>query len=107
MSETRSTNSEVRIGILGSGWMGSVHAECYQRIKGAKVVGVFSRNRERAEALAKMSGANAVSDASALLEDPTVDAIDLCVPTATHAEFVVAALRLGKHVFAKVLLHFG
>ncbi|MFY9986388.1 MAG: Gfo/Idh/MocA family oxidoreductase [Chthoniobacterales bacterium] len=101
MSETRSTNSEVRIGILGSGWMGSVHAECYQRIKGAKVVGVFSRNRERAEALAKMSGANAVSDASALLEDPTVDAIDVCVPTANHAEFVVAALRRGKHIFCE------
>jgi UDP-N-acetylglucosamine 3-dehydrogenase len=101
MSETRSTNSEVRIGILGSGWMGSVHAECYQRIKGAKVVGVFSRNRERAETLAKMCGANAVSDASALLEDPIVDAIDLCVPTANHAEFVVTAFRLGKHVFCE------
>ena len=56
MSDPQSANPEVRIGILGSGWMGSVHAECYQRIKGAKVVGVFSRNLERAEAAAKISG---------------------------------------------------
>jgi UDP-N-acetylglucosamine 3-dehydrogenase len=82
--------------------MGSVHAECYQRIKGAKIVGVFSRNRERAEALAKVCGAKAVSEPSALIEDPTVDAIDVCVPTANHAEFAVAALQHRKHVFCEI-----
>jgi predicted dehydrogenase len=101
MSEARSTNSQVRIGILGSGWMGSVHGECYQRIKGARVVGIFSRNRERSEALAQKCGAKAVSDAYALLEDPVVDAIDVCVPTANHAEFVVKALEHRKHVFCE------
>jgi predicted dehydrogenase len=61
--------------------MGSVHAECYQRIKGAKVVGVFSRNQERAEAVAKICDTRAVLDVSALLDDPKVDAIDVCLPT--------------------------
>jgi predicted dehydrogenase len=101
MSSRQSANSDVRIGILGSGWMGSVHAECYQRIQGAKVVGVFSRNQERAEAAAKICGAKAVDDASALLDDPTIDAIDVCVPSVNHPEFVVAALRRGKHVFCE------
>jgi UDP-N-acetylglucosamine 3-dehydrogenase len=101
MSSPRSANSEVRIGILGSGWMGSVHAECYQRIEGAKVVGVFSRKRERAEVVAKMCGAKAVADVSALLDSPNIDAIDVCVPTANHAEFVLAALEHGKHVFCE------
>ena len=41
--------------------MGSVHSERYQRIRGAKAVGVFSRNRERAEAAAKIWGATAVA----------------------------------------------
>ena len=45
MSKPPSANPKVRIGVLGSGWMGSVHAECYQRIKGAEVIGIFSRNR--------------------------------------------------------------
>jgi UDP-N-acetylglucosamine 3-dehydrogenase len=101
VNEALSTPSEVRIGILGSGWMGSVHAQCYQRIKGAKVVGVFSRNRERAEALAKVCSAKAVTESSALIEDPSVDAIDVCVPTANHVEFVVAALKHRKHVFCE------
>jgi predicted dehydrogenase len=81
--------------------MGSVHAECYPRIKGAKVVGIFSRNRERAEAAAKICDAKAVGDVSALLDDPNVDAIDVCLPTSIHAEFVVAALEHGKHVFCE------
>ena len=101
MASPQSANREVRIGILGSGWMGSVHAECYQKIAGAKVVGVFGRNRERAETVAKICSAKAVADVSALLDDPNVDAIDVCLPTSIHADFVVAALQHGKHVFCE------
>jgi UDP-N-acetylglucosamine 3-dehydrogenase len=81
--------------------MGSVHADCYQRIEGANVVGVFSRNRERAEAAAKICGAQAVVDAFALLDDSSIDAIDVCLPSANHEEFVLAALQRGKHVFCE------
>jgi UDP-N-acetylglucosamine 3-dehydrogenase len=101
MTDQQSASPEVRIAILGSGWMGSVHATCYARIKGAKVVGVFSRKLEHAEAAAKMCDAKAVGDVSALLDDPNVDAIDVCLPTSNHAEFVVAALGHGKHVFCE------
>ena len=101
MSSQASKHDEVRIGILGSGWMGSVHAECYQRIIGVKVVAVFSRSRERAETAAKLCSATAVTDASALLDDPSIDAIDVCVPSAIHEEFAVAALQRGKHVFCE------
>jgi predicted dehydrogenase len=38
---------------------------------------------------------------SALPDDPNVDAIDVCLPTSNHAEFVVAALEHGKHVFCE------
>jgi UDP-N-acetylglucosamine 3-dehydrogenase len=81
--------------------MGSVHAECYRRIKGAKVVGIFSRNRGRAEAAAKICEAMAVVDASALLDDANIDAIDVCLPSVNHEEFVVRALERGKHVFCE------
>jgi len=89
MSSPHPSNSEVRIGILGSGSMGSVHAGCYRRIKGAKVVGVFSRNLERAEAVAKICDARAVLDVSALLDDPKVDAIDVCLPSVNHEICVI------------------
>jgi predicted dehydrogenase len=73
MTDQQSASPEVRIGILGSGWMGSVHAACYARIKGAKVVGIFSRNWERAEAVAKMCDAKPVGDVSALLVHCLID----------------------------------
>jgi UDP-N-acetylglucosamine 3-dehydrogenase len=81
--------------------MGSAHAERYQRIEGAKVIGVFSRNREHADVAAKICGAKTVVDASALLDDPGIDAIDVCIPSTNHEEFVVAALQRGKHVFCE------
>jgi UDP-N-acetylglucosamine 3-dehydrogenase len=101
MSDLQSANSEIRIGVLGSGWMASVHAECYRRIKGAKVVGIFSRNRERAETVAKICDSRAVVDASVLLDDTNIDAIDVCLPSENHEEFVVRALERGKHVFCE------
>jgi UDP-N-acetylglucosamine 3-dehydrogenase len=107
MSDPESANSEIRIGILGSGWMGSVHAGCYRRIKGAKVVGIFSRNREHAEAAAKICEAMAVVDASALLDDANIDAIDVCLPSVNHEEFVVRALERGKHVFCETPFALG
>jgi UDP-N-acetylglucosamine 3-dehydrogenase len=62
---------------------------------------VFSRNQERAEAVARICGAKSVNDAFALLDDPTIDAIDVCVPSANHRGFVVGALERGKHVFCE------
>jgi UDP-N-acetylglucosamine 3-dehydrogenase len=101
MTGRTSTKREVRIGILGSGWMGSVRASCYQQIEGVKIVGIFNRNKERATTIARQCGAKAVSDASALLEDPTIDALDVCVPSAIHQQIVSAALQQRKHVFCE------
>ena len=37
----------------------------------------------------------------AVLDDDTVDAVDVLVPSAHHREYVVAALERGKHVFVE------
>jgi predicted dehydrogenase len=92
---------KIRIGILGGGAMSSEHASVCREIEGVEVAGVFSRIRERAEATAKLCGAKPVTDAFALLDDPTIDAIDVCLPSANHPEFVIAALERGKHVFCE------
>ena len=94
-------SSPIRIGILGGGAMGAVHAAAYRAIDGVEVVSVFSRNRERAETVARICSAAAVSNAAALLDDPTIEAIDVCLPSAVHPEFVLSALERGKHVFCE------
>jgi UDP-N-acetylglucosamine 3-dehydrogenase len=91
----------IRIGLLGAGAMGAEHAYCYGLIEGAQVAGVFSRDLARATAVAKDSGALAVGDPISLIDDPTIDAIDVCLPSAIHAPLVVRALEGGKHVFCE------
>jgi UDP-N-acetylglucosamine 3-dehydrogenase len=94
----------IRIGLLGAGAMGAEHAYCYGLIDGAEVAGIFSRDPARAIPLVSESGARATADASSLIDDPTVDAIDVCVPSAAHAALVIHALERGKHVFCETPL---
>lgn len=94
----------IRIGILGAGTMGKMHAAAYARIADAKVVGVYSRDAERAETVAAICAAHPSTDAARLIDHPGIDAIDVCLPTPVHPEFVIAALRAGKHVFCETPL---
>ena len=95
------SESKIKVGILGAGAMGSEHANCFRAIDTVEVVGVFSRNRERAESVARICNCKPVTDPFALINDPATDAIDVCVPSANHREFVIAALNNGKHVFCE------
>ena len=95
------SEGKTKIGILGAGSMGSEHAYVFSTMDGVQVAGVFSRTRARAEACARQCGAAAVTDARALLDDPSIDAIDICLPSKDHPEFVLAALERGKHVFCE------
>lgn len=81
--------------------MGSAHASCYSEIDGVEIAGIFSRNAERARAAAKKWATAAVTDPVRLISDGDIDAIDVCVPSANHRDFVIAALRHGKHVFCE------
>ena len=81
--------------------MGAEHAFSYRSIDSVEVAGIFARNLARAETIAQRSSAKAVTDAFALIDDPAIDAIDVCVPSINHREYVVAALRRGKHVFCE------
>jgi UDP-N-acetylglucosamine 3-dehydrogenase len=94
--------SPIRIGILGAGAMGTAHAAAYGDIPDATVVGVFSRDPARARAAAAICRAPPFTDAHALMA--SADAIDVCLPSATHHAVVISALNAGKHVFCETPL---
>lgn len=73
----------IRLGILGAGAMGGMHAAAYAAMPDVELVGTFTR------------------DADQLLDDATADAVDICLPTPLHARFAIAALERGKHVFCE------
>ena len=88
----------MRIGILGSGFMGTTHAQAYAKIPGVKVVAVSSRNLEKAEKLAKEVSARATIDDRSIIDDPSINAISNTLPTHLHAATTITALNSGKHV---------
>lgn len=97
-------DTKIRIGILGAGAMGAMHAAAYAGMADAEIVGVFARDLERARSVAALCGAEPFTDAGALARHAAVDAIDVCLPSALHAAFVMPALDQGKHVFCETPL---
>jgi UDP-N-acetylglucosamine 3-dehydrogenase len=88
----------MKVGILGSGFMGRTHARAYAKMKGVEVAAISSRHLEKAETLASEVGGRATTDNLAIIDDPSIDAISNTLPTHLHAEYTIAALRAGKHV---------
>ena len=88
----------MRIGILGSGFMGRTHAHAFAAIAGVEVAAVSSRHLDKAQALAATVGARATTDDRSIIDDPSIDAISNTLPTHLHGETTIAALRAGKHV---------
>lgn len=85
----------MRIGIIGAGGMGAVHARAWQTAE-ADVVGVYSRSLGAAQELAAGVGGSAFLSVAELLE--RVDVVSICTPTPTHPEFTRLAASAGKHV---------
>ena len=90
----------ITVAVLGAGFMGSAHTANYKALDGrVRVKTVVSRSLERAARLAETVGAEATTDLEAVLRDPDVDAVDVCIPTPAHRESTERALAAGKHVF--------
>jgi predicted dehydrogenase len=88
----------VRAGIVGAGFMGTVHSRAVRRAGGV-VVGVVGSgpgsSRAAAEALGTERTTETLDD---LLAADDVDVVHVCTPNATHAGLVRAVLAAGKHV---------
>ncbi len=90
----------VRVGIVGAGFIGRVHALDLRRDARVHLVGiadVVSRAAERLAAEVETAAVGALPD----LLDRGVDAVYVCTPNSQHVEPVVTALRAGVHVFSE------
>lgn len=105
----------VRIGIAGIGFMGMIHYLAAQKLRGAQVVAIQSRDERKLAGdwtgiqgnfgprgtrmdLGKVKGYARLEE---MLADPSIDLIDVCTPTAAHEAMVTAAFRAGKHVLVE------
>ena len=66
----------------------------------SKIVAVYSRDKEKADAYAEKHGAaHAYTSYEELLADPDVEVVYIASPNALHYEQVVAAAKAGKHIY--------
>ena len=93
----------VKVGVIGTGMIGSLHAGNLARHTGnAQVVAVMDIDEERANAVAADCGdARAYTDADALINDRDVDAVLIASPDAFHAEQALACIDMGKLVLCE------
>ena len=105
----------VKVGIVGLGFMGTTHfrihranAKCVitaiadvdaQKRKGDISAVIGNIGKEDNSKPLDLTGVKTYANAMDLIADPEVDVVDICVPTADHATYVIAALKAGKHVF--------
>jgi predicted dehydrogenase len=93
--------SERRAAVAGVGFIGTAHARSVL-LAGGRLVGVAASTPERAKDAATRLGADrGYASAEALVEDPDVDIVHLCVPNHLHAPLAIAALANGKHVICE------
>lgn len=93
---------EIAWGIVGPGRIARRLAEEWGSVDGARLAGVASRDRGRAEAFAAEFGVGRVhDDYTALFADPEIDIVYIAVPHNFHRELALEAMAAGKAVFCE------
>src|SRR5215207_2976381 len=94
----------ISVGVIGSGGMGSRHAETLSAtVSGARVAGVTDLDLSRAEKLAAECGSDVIvfENERALIQHDDVDAVVITTPDNTHAGLVMDCLQHEKPVFCE------
>ncbi|HPY94644.1 MAG TPA: inositol 2-dehydrogenase [Clostridia bacterium] len=96
-------DKKLRIGVIGAGRIGKLHANNLKNaVPGAAVTAISDVNLLSAKALAATLGVGKVyQDYRQLLDDPEVDAVFICASTDMHSPISIAAARAGKHIFCE------
>jgi predicted dehydrogenase len=89
----------IRIGIIGCGGIGGVHAECLSRIANAEPHAYADANPAAAAKLhARFGGEYSTQDPARILGDDRIDAVYICTRHDSHAALAIAAAKSGKHI---------
>jgi len=91
----------VRVGLIGCGRIGGRHAAALAEMPDVELVAVCDRVKERAESLARESGATVWDDGDSLIRSNEVDALIIATPSGLHHEQARDGLAHGKHVLVE------
>jgi len=103
------SKKQLRIGLIGTGFMGRAHSNAYRKAPNFFDLGmepvlqaVCARSEGAAAAFAKQWGfATSETDWRALIARDDIDAVDICTPNDTHKEIALAAAAAGKIIMCE------
>jgi predicted dehydrogenase len=104
------SKKELRIALIGCGFMGRTHTNAYKRIGDffpelqyrPVLKAVSSRNEEKLRAFADKWGYESTeTDWKKLISRDDIDAVDICTPNDMHAEIAIAAAKKGKMILCE------
>ncbi len=105
-----STKNQLRIGMIGTGFMARAHTNAYKRVGDffpelkwrPLLKSVCSRTPGKAKAFAEQWGYETfTTEWRDLILRDDIDAIDICAPNDTHAEIAIAAAKAGKMILCE------
>lgn len=104
----------IRVGIAGFGFMGSQHLNCFDALRGVRVVSICDSDKTRLKGNIKirgniagsgkdsgLSGAALYTNFEKMLAEQRLDAVSITLPTYLHRDFTIKALEAGVHVFCE------
>lgn len=89
----------LKVGIIGCGFMGAMHANCYKNLENVEITALADLRSEKANELAIGTNAKLFSDGKDLIDNADVDVIDICLPTYLHTEYALLAMDKVKYLF--------
>lgn len=92
-------DKKVGVGLIGSQFVSSIHADALKWVHDAEVLAVMSPSAGHAEAFAKAHGIPHHFDAlDGILAMPEIDMLVIGAPNHVHCEITLAAAKAGKHI---------
>src|SRR5437016_669737 len=91
--------NKLRVGIIGAGYIGGLHALVLARDDRVRIAAVHDAVGERAARLAESTGSEPANTVAELIE--AVDAVFITTPNTKHTAIARAAINAGKHVFCE------
>ena len=90
----------MRVGLLGAGRIGNVHAQAISSHPESELVAVSDAVEKNAKALSKTYGCD-VRSSDEVISDPSIDAVLIATSTDTHSDLIEAASAAGKAVLCE------
>lgn len=91
-----------KVGIIGAGFMGEMHAQCYKALPDkCELKAIADLRSEKARLFEEKFQVKTYSQAEELIGRKDIDIIDVCLPTYLHKEYVLKAIKAGKNVLCE------